>query len=141
MRRQSLSLPRWKFARVTGPGAPHADLQSLLKSEEKRRDFSSVLERNGLSLEALNCNGDQLHPVDGEQPNKVVYDSSGTKPCPVCPGGESNRIKSELPSWTEPNNAAEASLPALGVSRRSPYGASAIPVASRLAEQATRLPE
>jgi hypothetical protein len=94
-----------------------------------------------LSLEALNCNGDQLHRVDGEQPNKVVYDSSGAKTCPVCPGGESNRIRSELLSWTEPNNAAEASLPALGASRRSPYGASAIPVASRLAEQAIRLPE
>jgi sugar phosphate isomerase/epimerase len=33
-------------------GAPHADLQSLLESSEKRRDFLSVLERNGLSLAA-----------------------------------------------------------------------------------------
>ena len=30
-------------------GAPHADLQSLLESKEKRRDFLSVLERNNLS--------------------------------------------------------------------------------------------
>jgi hypothetical protein len=30
-------------------------LQSLLESKEKRRDFLSVFERNGLSLAALNC--------------------------------------------------------------------------------------
>jgi sugar phosphate isomerase/epimerase len=56
-------------------GAPHADLQSLLESKEKRRDFLSVLERNGLSLAALNCSGNQLHPVDGERQSKVVYDT------------------------------------------------------------------
>jgi sugar phosphate isomerase/epimerase len=56
-------------------GAPHADLQSLLESSAKRRDFLSVLERNGLSLAALNCSGNQLHPVDGERQSKVVYDT------------------------------------------------------------------
>ena len=56
-------------------GAPHADLQSLLESKEKRRDFLSVLERNGLSLAALNCSGNQLHPVDGDRHSKVVYDT------------------------------------------------------------------
>ena len=56
-------------------GAPHANLQSLLESKEKRRDFLSVLERNGLSLAVLNCSGNQLHPVDGERQSKVVYDT------------------------------------------------------------------
>jgi hypothetical protein len=46
--------------------APHANLQSLLESKEKRREFLSVLERNGLSLAALNCSGNQLHPIDGK---------------------------------------------------------------------------
>ena len=55
--------------------APHADLQSLLQSKEKRRDFLSVLERNSLALAALNCSGNQLHPVDGERQSKVVYDT------------------------------------------------------------------
>jgi sugar phosphate isomerase/epimerase len=55
--------------------APHADLQSLLESKDKRRDLLSVLERNGLSLAALNCSGNQLHPVDGERQSKVVYDT------------------------------------------------------------------
>ncbi len=55
--------------------APHANLQSLLESAEERRKFLSVFERNGLALSALNCNGNQLHPVDGERQSKVVYDT------------------------------------------------------------------
>jgi sugar phosphate isomerase/epimerase len=55
--------------------APHADLQSLLKSKEKRQEFLSVLEQNGLSLAALNCSGNQLHPVDGERQSTIVYET------------------------------------------------------------------
>jgi sugar phosphate isomerase/epimerase len=55
--------------------APHADLLSLLKSKEKRQEFLSVLEQNGLSLAALNCSGNQLHPVDGERQSTVIYDT------------------------------------------------------------------
>jgi sugar phosphate isomerase/epimerase len=55
--------------------APHAELKSLLASKEKRKEFLSVLEQNGLSLSALNCSGNQLHPVDGEQQSKLVYDT------------------------------------------------------------------
>jgi sugar phosphate isomerase/epimerase len=55
--------------------APHADLQSLLKSKEKRQEFLSVLEENGLSLAALNCSGNQLHPVDGERQSTIVYET------------------------------------------------------------------
>jgi sugar phosphate isomerase/epimerase len=55
--------------------APHADLQSLLESKDKRQQFLSVLEQNGLSLAAVNCSGNQLHPVDGERQSKIVYDT------------------------------------------------------------------
>jgi sugar phosphate isomerase/epimerase len=55
--------------------APHAKLQSLLESKEERRKFLAVLEQNGLSLAALNCNGNQLHPTDGERQSKIIYDT------------------------------------------------------------------
>ncbi len=55
--------------------APHANLQALVESAQERRKFLSVFERNGLTLSALNCNGNQLHPVDGERQSKVVYDT------------------------------------------------------------------
>jgi sugar phosphate isomerase/epimerase len=56
-------------------GAPHANLKSLLESKAKRDEFLAVFERHGLSLAALNCSGNQLHPVDGERQSKVVYDT------------------------------------------------------------------
>ena len=55
--------------------APHADLKALLESKEKRHEFLSVFKEHGLSLAALNCSGNQLHPVDGERQSKVVYDT------------------------------------------------------------------
>jgi sugar phosphate isomerase/epimerase len=55
--------------------APHANLAALLESKDKRLGFQSVLEENGLSLAALNCSGNQLHPFDGERQSKVVYDT------------------------------------------------------------------
>ena len=55
--------------------APHAKLQSLLENKEQRRKFLEVLEENGLELAALNCSGNQLHPVDGERQSKVVADT------------------------------------------------------------------
>jgi sugar phosphate isomerase/epimerase len=55
--------------------APHANLQSLLENKNKRQEFLSVFDQNGLTLAALNCSGNQLHPVDGERQSKVVYDT------------------------------------------------------------------
>jgi sugar phosphate isomerase/epimerase len=55
--------------------APHANLQVLLESKQQRQKFLSVFEQNSLSLAALNCSGNQLHPVDGERQSKVVYDT------------------------------------------------------------------
>jgi sugar phosphate isomerase/epimerase len=55
--------------------APHANLQALLESKEERHKFLAVLEQNGLSLAALNCSGNQLHPVDGERQSKIVYET------------------------------------------------------------------
>src|SRR5258708_9945009 len=55
--------------------APHADLMALLESKDKRHEFLSVFKENGLSLAALNCTGNQLHPVDGERQSKIVYDT------------------------------------------------------------------
>jgi len=42
--------------------APHLKLDELLSSELARREFLAALERRGLSIAALNCSGNQLHP-------------------------------------------------------------------------------
>jgi sugar phosphate isomerase/epimerase len=46
-----------------------------LGNKDERLKFLSVLEQNGLALAALNCSGNQLHPVEGERHSEVVYDT------------------------------------------------------------------
>ena len=55
--------------------APHANLKTLLGNKDERLKFLAVLEQNGLALAALNCSGNQLHPVEGERHSEVVYDT------------------------------------------------------------------
>jgi sugar phosphate isomerase/epimerase len=55
--------------------APHANLKSLLESKDERVKFLSVLKQNELALAALNCSGNQLHPIDGERHSEVLYET------------------------------------------------------------------
>ncbi|MGA8658781.1 MAG: sugar phosphate isomerase/epimerase [Chthoniobacterales bacterium] len=55
--------------------APHANLKSLLGSKDERVKFLSVLKQNELALAALNCSGNQLHPIDGERHSEVLYET------------------------------------------------------------------
>lgn len=44
--------------------APHIQLDDLLESAIKRREFMAALEQRGLSIAALNCSGNQLNPSE-----------------------------------------------------------------------------
>ena len=55
--------------------APHCDLAGLVKSAEARKAFKKEFEKRGLELIALNANGNQLHPTDGERQSKALYDT------------------------------------------------------------------
>jgi sugar phosphate isomerase/epimerase len=72
---QELGLAALEIGTGNWNAAPHLDLLSLLESKKKRDEFLSVLDRYELSLSALNCSGNQLHPVDGERQRKVVDDT------------------------------------------------------------------
>ncbi len=53
--------------------APHLDLDGLLASAGKRRDFLDAIGARGLAIEALNCSGNQLAPHDeGRRHDAVV---------------------------------------------------------------------
>jgi sugar phosphate isomerase/epimerase len=43
-------------------GTPHLPVQQLLESGEARREYLATFERYGITLTALNCNGNPLHP-------------------------------------------------------------------------------
>jgi sugar phosphate isomerase/epimerase len=47
--------------------APHLDLALLVADAGARRRFLDAFARRGLELIALNANGNQLHPTDGER--------------------------------------------------------------------------
>jgi sugar phosphate isomerase/epimerase len=55
--------------------APHADLPTRVSSADARADFAEKISSRGLALSALCANGNQLHPVEGAQHDKVVRDT------------------------------------------------------------------
>lgn len=55
--------------------APHLDLAGLLASAAARKTFLKKISDKGLELVALNANGNQLHPADGERQSRVLYDT------------------------------------------------------------------
>jgi len=48
--------------------APHLALDDLMARPEARQTFKDAFADRGLELIALNANGNQLHPTDGERP-------------------------------------------------------------------------
>lgn len=53
--------------------APHLDVDSLLSNAERRRDLLTKLAGRGLTISALNCSGNPLHPgANGEQHRAVT---------------------------------------------------------------------
>jgi sugar phosphate isomerase/epimerase len=55
--------------------APHADLAALARSADARAQFAEKVAAHGLTVSALCANGNQLHPVSGEQHDRVVRDT------------------------------------------------------------------
>lgn len=84
--------------------APHADLPSLVASGDARAEFAGKITDRGLSLSALNANGNQLHPVSGPQHDKVLRDSiwvASALGCPtvVCMSGLPAPRNESVPNW------------------------------------------
>jgi sugar phosphate isomerase/epimerase len=95
--------------------APHVDMAQLLGSPQKRAALLKAIHSRGLELFALNANGNQLHPIDGERQSKNLFDTVTLAadlgvPTVVCmsglPGGAPgdttpNWITSSWPSETQ----------------------------------------
>jgi sugar phosphate isomerase/epimerase len=72
---QSLGLSSVEVATGNWSEAPHADLPELVSSATARDEFAGKISSRGLTLSALNANGNSLHPVEGAQHDKVVRDT------------------------------------------------------------------
>lgn len=86
--------------------APHINLDEMLASETARKNFMAAIEKRGLTLEALNCSGNQLAPnEEGRQHQEVVEKTFklasllGVKKIVMmsgCPGG---CAEDKTPNW------------------------------------------
>ena len=64
-----------EFNAANWTSAPHFDLQQLVADAGARKNFSAALKRFDLELVALNANGNQLHPTEGEAQSAALYDT------------------------------------------------------------------
>ncbi|KAA9394292.1 sugar phosphate isomerase/epimerase [Kocuria coralli] len=70
-----LGLDTVEFAMGNWSGAPHTDLAALVRSAGARDALAEAVGSRGLTISALNANGNQLHPVSGAQQDGVVRDT------------------------------------------------------------------
>ena len=64
-----------EFATGGWSEAPHIDVDLLLGDAKARDRFAGAVRDRGLTISALNANGNQLHPVIGDQVDQVVRKS------------------------------------------------------------------
>jgi sugar phosphate isomerase/epimerase len=64
-----------EFNAANWTSAPHLNLKTLLENSAERRDFLTSIKERGLEIIALNANGNQLHPTEGEKQSAALYDT------------------------------------------------------------------
>ena len=101
----NLGLDCVEFATGNWSTAPHIDIDKLLRSKAARDRFKDAVGDRGLSISALTCNGNSLHPGrSGREHDKVVRKTIALAPqigvdrivlmsgCPGAPGDK-------YPNW------------------------------------------
>ncbi len=84
--------------------APHCDLATLVASKVARDEFAGVVTDRGLTISALNANGNQLHPVSGARQSQVLHDTIEVAsllgvPTVVCMSGLPAASGEKTPNW------------------------------------------
>jgi sugar phosphate isomerase/epimerase len=64
-----------EFNAANWTSAPHLDLKSLLGNAAARQAFLAAVKQRGLEIIALNANGNQLHPTEGDRQSGALHDS------------------------------------------------------------------
>ena len=72
---QRLGIEGVEFNAANWTSAPHMNLKGLLGSAPERRDLLTAVKARGLDIIALNANGNQLHPTEGETQSEALYDT------------------------------------------------------------------
>src|SRR5215204_6258499 len=64
-----------EFNAANWTSAPHMNLKELLGSAADRRDLLTAVKKRGLDIIALNANGNQLHPTEGQKQSEALHDT------------------------------------------------------------------
>lgn len=101
----SLGLDCVEFATGNWSTAPHIDIDALLRSKKARDAFTGRVAERGLTISALTCNGNSLHPGrSGKEHDKVIRKTIELAPMigvdrvvlmSGCPGAKGDRH----PNW------------------------------------------
>ena len=94
-----------EFNAANWTSAPHLDLKALLNSAAERRDFLTSVKARGLEIIALNANGNQLHPTEGEVQSNALHDtirvagSLGIETVVLMSGLPEGAAGDKMPNW------------------------------------------
>ncbi len=72
---QRLGIEGVEFNAANWTSAPHLNLKGLLASAAERRDLLTAVKSRGLDIIALNANGNQLHPTEGDKQSEGLHDT------------------------------------------------------------------
>ena len=64
-----------EFNAANWTSAPHFNLKAMVSDAGERKKFTAELKSHGLQIVALNANGNQLHPTDGNKQSADLYDT------------------------------------------------------------------
>jgi sugar phosphate isomerase/epimerase len=64
-----------EFNAANWTSAPHLNLKSLLDNATARKAFKAAVTQRNLEIIALNANGNQLHPTEGEKQSNALHDT------------------------------------------------------------------
>ena len=64
-----------EFNAANWTSAPHLHLKSLLSDTAARKTFVAAVEQRNLEIIALNANGNQLHPTEGDTQSEALHDT------------------------------------------------------------------
>jgi sugar phosphate isomerase/epimerase len=64
-----------EFNAANWTSAPHLNLKTLLGDASARKTFVAAVKQRNLEIIALNANGNQLHPTDGDKQSEALHDT------------------------------------------------------------------
>lgn len=94
-----------EFNAANWTSAPHLNLKALLDSPAERRDLVKSVKSRGLDIIALNANGNQLHPTEGDTQSKALHDtirvagSLGIETVVLMSGLPEGAAGDKMPNW------------------------------------------